>query len=152
MRVPQFLSDNDVPFETMVHAPAFTAQKRAKVLHLPGRQIAKTVLLGGPTGHFLAVLPATHQVDTDALSAAFGGPVRLATGREVTEIFRDCEWGVVEPFGSLYGLPTVIDESFDANAFIVFEGHTHAQTIRMRCRHFERLERPRRLRFAERTP
>ena len=59
MRVPQFLSDHDVPFETMVHAPAFTAQKRAKVLHLPGRQIAKTVLLAGPTGQFLAVLPAT---------------------------------------------------------------------------------------------
>jgi Ala-tRNA(Pro) deacylase len=151
MRVPQFLSEQDVPFETIIHAPAFTAQKRAKVLRFPGSQVAKTVMLTGPAGHFLAVLPATHQVDTEALGGVMGGAVRLSSSREITELFRDCEWGVLEPFGSLYGLSTVIDESLDANAFIVFEGHTHAQTIRMRCRHFEKLERPRRLRFAQKV-
>src|SRR5438132_460442 len=99
MRVPLFLTEQHVPFETIVHAPAFTAQKRAKVLHCRGSQVAKTLLLVGPSGHFLAVLPATHQLDTEALALALGGPVRLASSREITEIFRDCEWGVVEPFG-----------------------------------------------------
>jgi hypothetical protein len=31
---------------------------------------------------------------------------------------------------------------------VVFETHTRVQAIRLRCRDFERLERPRRLRFA----
>src|SRR4051794_13795253 len=106
MGFAQFLAQHQVAFETIYHAPAFTASKRAKYLHVPGKQVAKTVLLAGPEEYFLAVLPAPAQVDTAALAAALGGPVRLADGREVVEVFRDCEWGVVPPFGSLYGLST----------------------------------------------
>src|SRR6266542_4474841 len=109
MRVLVDLSDLGVAFETVLHPPAFTAQKRAKFLHVTGKQVAKSVLLAGPGGYFLAVLPATHQVDTAALARELGGPVRLADGPEIAEVFRDCEWGVVVPFGTLYGLPTLLD-------------------------------------------
>lgn len=149
MRVAQFLNEQHVAFETVVHPPAFTAQKRAKFLRVPGKQVAKVVLLAGPEDFFLAVLPATRRVDTAALAASLGGPVRLATTTELAAVFRDCEWGVVAPFGTLYGLPTVVDESLDPDATLVFEGPTHAEAIRMRCRDFERLEHPARLRFAK---
>jgi Ala-tRNA(Pro) deacylase len=149
MRVPVFLTEHQVTFETLVHPPAYTAQKLARVLHVPGKQVAKGVLLAGPTGFVLAVLPATHQIDTEAIAAALGGQVRLAECREITELFRDCEWGVVTPFGAQYGLSTVIDESLDPNDWIVLEGHTHEEAIRMRCGDFERLEGARRLRFAK---
>ena len=64
------------------------------------------------------------------------------------EVFRDCEMGVVSPFGNLYGLPIILEETIDPDAMLVFEGYTHAEAIRMRCRDFERLERPLRLHFA----
>jgi Ala-tRNA(Pro) deacylase len=150
LRVPDFLRDQGVAFETIVHPPAFTAQRRARVLHVPGKQLAKSVLLQGPEGAVLAVLPATHVVDLDALAKALGAPVRLASEAEVAEVFRDCEWGVRSPFGTLYGLHTLLDDSLDPDAFIVFEAHLHAVTIRIRCRDFERVERPRRLQFARR--
>jgi Ala-tRNA(Pro) deacylase len=148
MRVPDFLAAHRVAFETLVHPPAFTSQKRAKFLHVPGRQVAKSVLLAGPEGYFLAVLSATKHVDTARLARTFDGPVRLADDREIAQVFRDCEWGVVPPFGTLYGLPTLLDEGLEADALIVFEVNTHAEAIRMRCRDFERLEQPVRLRFA----
>jgi Ala-tRNA(Pro) deacylase len=148
MRVPCFLTEQQVTFETIVHAPAFTAQKRARFLHVPGKQVVKSVLLMGPAGYFLAVLPATHRVDTEALARALGGPVRLASGDEMARVFHDCEWGVVPPFGTLYGLPTLRDESLDPDALIIFESHTHAEAIRMHCRDYDRLECPRRLHFA----
>jgi Ala-tRNA(Pro) deacylase len=150
MRIAQFLAEQQVPFETILHPPAFTAQKRAKFLRVSGRRVAKAVLLAGPDGHVLAVLPATHQIDTDGLSRELQGPVRLATGPEIAEVFRDCEWGVIVPFGALYGLTTLLDESLKPEDVIVFEGHTHGQAIRMQCGDFERLERPRRLSFAHR--
>jgi len=148
MRVAQFLTEQRVAFETIIHPPAFTAQKRAKFLHVPGKQVAKAVLLAGPKDFFLAVLPATHRVDTRALMEALGKPIRLATSRELEALFRDCEMGVVSPFGSLYALPIILEEAIDPEAMLVFEGYTHAEAIRMRCRDFERLERPLRLRFA----
>ena len=114
----------------------------------PGPITLNAAVVELPRGAFLAVLPATHRVDTEALAQDLEGPVRLATAREVAEVFRDCEWGVVPPFGSLYGLPTLLDEGLNPGEWMVFEGHSHMHALRLLCRDFERLERPRRLRFA----
>jgi Ala-tRNA(Pro) deacylase len=148
MRLPDYLTEQRVPFETLIHPPAFTSQKRARFLHVSGRQVAKSVLLCGPGGYLLAVLPATEHVDTEKLSRDLGGPLRVADDHEIAEVFRDCEWGAVPPFGTLYGLATILEAGLEPETFIVFEANSHAEAIRMRCCDFERLERPRRLRFA----
>jgi Ala-tRNA(Pro) deacylase len=148
MRVPEILDEQHVPYELIVHAPAYTSRRRARFLHIPGKFLAKCVLLARHRGFMLAVLPATHQVDLDRLSLTLEQPVRLATAQEIADIFRDCEWGVVMPFGTLYGLPTIMDETLDPDSKIVFEAHFHAMTIRMSCRDFERVEKPQRLCFA----
>jgi Ala-tRNA(Pro) deacylase len=131
-----------------MHPPAFTAQKRAKYLHTPGARVVKGVLLVGPAGYVLAVLPATRHIDTQALALELGGPVRLADEAAVAQVFTDCEWGVVSPFGRLYGLTTLIDESLDLDGSVILEVGSHVEAVRLSLRDFERLERPRRLRFA----
>src|SRR5215510_2622546 len=98
MRVPQYLTEQCVAFETVVHPPAFTAQRRARRLRLSGRQLAKCVLLRQGSGHLLAVLPATHQVDLEGVARQLHAPVALATPEEMAEVFRDCEWGTLTPF------------------------------------------------------
>ena len=148
MSLPPILTESRLPYEIILHPPAYTAQKRAHMLHTPGAQVAKCVLLMGPTGYVLAVLPATRYVDTVCLSRALEGPVRLADAKEVADVFRDCEWGVAAPFGTRYGLHTFLEESLTPEAWIVFEVNTHSEAVRMRCRDFEELEQPRRLRFA----
>ncbi len=148
MRIPDYLSDQHIRFETLVHPPAYTAERLARYLGLPGKQVVKSVLLRGPTGPLLAVLPAPCRVDTEAVAAFLGGPVRLAGAAEIAAVFSDCEWGVVSPFGRLYGLTTILEDSLAPETLIVFEAHSHAEAIRLRCLDFERLERPHRLRFA----
>ncbi len=148
MRVPAFLSEHHVPYETLVHPPAFTAQKRAKYLHVSGKGVAKCILLARGRSYLLAVLPATHQVDTAAVARELGEPVRLADSREMAEIFLDCEWGALAPFGTLYGLPTILEDGIDPDDWLVFPVQAHALAVRMRCRDFEQLEHPRRFRFA----
>jgi Ala-tRNA(Pro) deacylase len=148
MRIADFLAEQDISYEELLHPPAYTAQKRAKYLRVPGKLVAKCVLLHGPVGHFLAVLPATHHADLARLARHFGGPVRLADDSEISRIFLDCEWGVVPPFGTLYGLPIVLDDSLPPDDLIVFEGKSHFEAVRIRCRDFERLEKPTRLAFA----
>jgi Ala-tRNA(Pro) deacylase len=151
MRVPLLLAELHVPFERLQHAPAFTAQRRAHFLHIPGRHLVKSVLLRCPGGYHVAVLPATAQVDLLRLERALGGPIRLAERDEIPEFFGDCEWGGLTPFGSLYGLTTLLEDGLDPEAPIVFEAHRHGEAIRMRCRDYERLEAPRRLHFAARA-
>ena len=148
MRVADFLSAEHINFETLLHAPAYTAQHRAKYLGVSGKQVAKAVLLKGPEGYFLAVLPAPKRIDTASLSVALGGPIAIASAKEVAVVFLDCEWGVVGPFGKLYGIPSVLDSAIAPDDMMIFESDTHAEAIRIRCRDYESLERPRRLSFA----
>lgn len=148
MRISDYLIELRIDFERLSHPPAYSAQKRAKYLHLPGRQVAKSVLMAGPAGYFLAVLPATHRIDTKALAEQLAGPVRLANDREIAAVFCDCEWGVVSPFGTRYGLTTILDSSIASDTPLVLETHTQFESIRLLCRDFERVEKPRRLSFA----
>jgi Ala-tRNA(Pro) deacylase len=152
MRVSQYLSDQQIAFEEMVHPPAFTSQKLAKSLHIPGRQVMKSILLKGPQRFFLAVLPASQLIDLPRLTAQFGGSVRLASVQELGELFPDCEWGAVMPFGQLYGLATILEATIPLDATIVFEAQQHAVAIRMLCRDYVKLEHPERLAFARNRP
>jgi Ala-tRNA(Pro) deacylase len=148
MRVPQFLQQQRVVYQSLPHAPAYSAPRLAKHLGLPGSQVAKAVLLRGPDSFWLAVLPSTHQADAQILMRALNGPVRLADADEIARVFPDCEFGVVPPFGRLYGLQTLLDESIPSDSWMVFEAHTSVEAIRLHCQDYERLEQPRRLLFA----
>jgi Ala-tRNA(Pro) deacylase len=147
MRVANFLADSQVSFERILHAPAMTANRRAHVLRVPGGRLAKCVLLKSAKSYHVAVLPATQRIDLDKVGSHLGGEVRLAQTGEISEVFRDCEWGALAPFGTLYGLSTLLEDSFDPNALLIFEAQLHAVAIRMCCRDFENLEHPTRLIF-----
>jgi Ala-tRNA(Pro) deacylase len=152
MFLSQFLADQQVAFETMIHPPAFTAQKRAKFLHISGREVVKSVVLMTGRGPVLAVLPAAWRVDLDRVRQGLETEVRLASEGEVIALFRDCERGALTPFGRLYGLSTILEAAIAADTLIVFEAQSHGIAIRMRCRDFELLEQPRRLAFAASAP
>lgn len=145
MRITELLTERRLPYESQPHALAFTAQMRAKYLGVPGSRVAKAVLLQGPQGPILAVLPACRRLNLPAIESFLGGSVRLAKDDEVAATFPDCEWGVVPPFGILYGVPTLLDDSFAASDRLVFKGHTHVEGVWLSCRDFEQLERPHRL-------
>jgi Ala-tRNA(Pro) deacylase len=152
MSLLDYLDEHRVPFRAILHPPAFTAQRRAKYLRMCGSRVARAVLLTGPEGFFLAVLPATHRIDLAGLSRYWGGPVRLAREDEVARVFRDCEWGVVSPFGNRYGLTTLIDASLPPDTWIVLDGGTHHQAVLLHCADFERLSGSARVSFARREP
>jgi Ala-tRNA(Pro) deacylase len=148
MRIAEYLSQNQVPFEALLHPPAFSAQKLAKYLHVKGSEVAKAVLMHGPRGYFLAVLPAPFQVDLKVIAGHQGGPVRIASGDEVVSVFRDCEYGSVSPFGNLYGLTTLLDAGMTPEMWIVVVAGSHVEAVRLSCRDFERLAGTERLAFA----
>src|SRR5262245_32797900 len=137
MRVPLFLNDHHVPFQMFVHAPALTAGRRAQRLELDSEEVAKCVLLTVPTGYVVAVLPASHAVDLAAVGRTLGAPARLADAATVAQFFRDCEWGTLVPFGTLYGLSTIVDELIQPSRPFVFAAHGNFRSLRMAYRDFE---------------
>jgi Ala-tRNA(Pro) deacylase len=149
MNLDDFLSSRRVPFEHLHHRPAYTANRTAQMLHVPGKEVAKTVLLRTDRGYVLAVLPATHQVNLDEVRRELGVErVEMASEEEMERLFPDCERGTLPPFGSLYHLETLVDESLTADERIVFDAQSHEDAIRMTYRDYESLEHPRKGHFA----
>jgi len=149
MKLDQFLADRHIPFERFPHEPAFTAGRIAECLHVPGKEVAKTVLLRAPHGYALAVLPATHRIDFDRVRQALGeDSIEMASEQEIEHVFPDCERGAMPPFGSLYRVRTVVDEALAADERIVFDGQNHEEAIRIRFRDFAALEHPKIGQFA----
>ena len=149
MKIDQFLDDQNVMFERMPHRQAFTAQRIAQVLHVPGREMAKCVVIKTDHGPVLAVLPATHRIDLECLRRELGeNHAELAAEADMGQMFPDCEPGAIPPFGSLYHVRTVMDETLADDDKIVFEAQTHDEAIRMNCRDYLAVEQPRMASFA----
>jgi Ala-tRNA(Pro) deacylase len=151
MNVANFLKERQVQFELLPHQDTYDAQHMAQALHVPGREVAKTVLLrgGGGCHAVVAVLPATKRIDFQRAAEALGGErVELATEMEIAEHCPDCEIGALPPFGSQYNMWTLVDESLAEDEEIVFEGNTHHEAIRMKFEDFRRLEEPMLANFA----
>lgn len=143
MNVKQFLSERGVWFESVPHRATYDAQRMAQAVAVSGDEVAKTVVINVDDRQVLAVLPATHQIDLAFVARAVGGKkVTLAQEDELTRLFGDCELGAVPPFGSQYGLRTIVDERLARDEEIVFEGNTHEEAIRMRYRDFASIEHP----------
>ena len=149
MCIRDFLQSHSVRFEFLLHRPAHSATHLAGSVHVPGRQVAKAVLIRAGSAFALAVLPATHRVETVRLAEILGvGELRIATEAEAERIFADCEPGALPPFGRLYGLTTIVDATVAGSAEIVFVANTRHEGIRMRYKDYESIESPMRARFA----
>ena len=143
MKVQEFLKQSGVWFAPVRHRPTFTAQQTAQVIHVRGDEMAKTVVLKADDQYVLAVLQATHNVDMKRAQAALPAKdVRLASEAEFARLFPDCEVGALPPFGSQYGLRTLVDEPLTHDEQIVIEGNTHEEAVRMNYADFDRLEHP----------
>ena len=107
-KLKEFLDANRVRYEVRSHRHAFTAQEVAAAEHVPGREMAKIVMVRSGDEQLMAVLPAPYHVDIEPLGKAVGRTdLRLATEAEFARLFPDCDLGAMPPLGNLYGVPGV---------------------------------------------
>lgn len=144
MNVCDFLKQHHVPFNLQKHDKTHSAQEMAETLHVPGNRVAKSVVLQADGQYVLALLPASQFIDmVRARQSLSARELKLVHEETIAELFRDCELGSIPPFGSMYGLRTVVDSTFTGDQNIVFEGNHHDEAIIMSFRDFERIEHPR---------
>jgi Ala-tRNA(Pro) deacylase len=145
MDVQDFLRIRKIQFDVLHHRPTYDAQRLASALAVSGCDVAKTVLLRNQAAsqYAVAVLPAARRIDLDLACQALGWQaVQLAGEAEITQHCPDCEWATLPPFGSKYGMQTLVEASFDADQEIVFEGANHGEAIRMRFEDYRQVEQP----------
>lgn len=148
-----YLNKSKVKYKAMKHSEVYTAQEVAHAQHVPGRFLAKSVIVKMDAKFIMVVLPAHFMVDMARFKKLTGAKkVRLATEKEFEGLFPGCEIGAMPPFGNLYNIPVGVDKSLTQDELIVFNAGTHKDTIKMKYKDFEKLVQPKIGPFAQIRP
>jgi len=150
-KLKEYLDSHHIHYETISHSMAFNAQRVAATTHIPGKEMAKTVVVKVDGEMSMAVLPASFKIDLDQLKIATGAHlVALASEMEFKSRFPDCEPGAMPPFGNLYDMRVYVAHSLSEDKMIAFNAGTHIELIRMAYRDFDQLVHPTVLKFSKR--
>jgi Ala-tRNA(Pro) deacylase len=143
--IVDYLESNNVSLQRRRHLRAITAQALAATLHVTGFRVAKSIILKGDDGALcIAVCGAPDTIDTERIADLIGARrVRLAEESEFADSFPDCEVGAEPPFGKLYGMPVIIDESLRTMGPLLFRAGSHEEALEMTFEDFVNLEQPR---------
>ncbi len=142
-KLKAFLDENEVPYETILHEEAFTTQEVAAAAHIPGRQVAKTVIVKLDGELAMVVLEAPDHVSMERLlEVTDADTVELADEAEFRDLFPNCEPGAMPPFGNLWDMEVFVDQRLREDARIAFNAGTHKELMRLAYDDFERLVDP----------
>lgn len=142
-KLRDFLDANNIKYLVMSHSLAYTAQGIAALAHVSGKKLAKTVIVKIDGVLAMAVVPASEHVDLYRLKDLTGAQtVEVASERDFTNAFADCETGAMPPFGNLYDMAVYADASLAENEEITFNAGTHRELVRMSWADMARLVNP----------
>jgi len=148
-RVEGILKKNNIPYKTIKHQEAYTAQEIAAAMHVPGKDLAKVVMVKSKDRYIMAVMPASWRIDFNKLKDVLHETdLRLATEEEFKTVFPDCEAGAEPPFGNLYHIDTYVDKSLAQDEHIFFNAGNHYETVVMDYTDYDKIVRPRVADFA----
>jgi Ala-tRNA(Pro) deacylase len=148
-KLKDFLDKNNIKYVTMKHSTAYTAQEVAASAHIPGKELAKTVMVRVDGKMAMAVLPASYKVDFKQLKEAAGAKsVTLASEQEFKDMFPECEVGGMPPFGNLWGMEVYVAKSLAEDKEIAFNAGSHTELIRLAYADFETLVEPKVLKYS----
>lgn len=148
-KLTQYLDDHKVKYVVVSHSKAFTAQEVAASAHIPGKEMAKTVIVEADGDMKMVVVPSTHNIDFGQLKEAMGADnVSLASEEAFRDRFPDCELGAMPPFGNLYDMETIVAESLAEDNEITFNAGTHKEAVKLAFEDFMDLVKPKVLKTA----
>lgn len=143
-KLKEILDGAKIAYEVYNHPSAFTAQEIAASQHIPGREMAKVVILRVDGSLVMAVVPGSRLVSFETAKVALGcREITLATEEEFASRFPECEIGAMPPFGNLFGLAVYVDPALEQDESIFFNAGNHQQTVKLRYADFKELVKPR---------
>lgn len=142
-KLQEFLDEKDIKYVSIRHSPAYTAQEVAASGHIPGRELAKTVIVRLDGNLAMAAVPASEQVSLERLKEAAGASrAEIAEEAEFEDRFPGCELGAMPPFGNLFDMDVYVSETLTEDEEIAFSAGSHSELLRLAYRDFEQLVRP----------
>ncbi len=139
LTLQQYLDDQHIDYDTLVHRFSDTAMENAEAAHVPGARLVKAVVLKDDTGYLMAVLPATHHIDFPTLKQTLDRDVEMVEEEELRTLFDDCDTGAIPPVGIAYGLQTILEDMVPTHGDLYFEAGDHKTMVHLKADAYGRL-------------
>ena len=129
-KLAKFLKRHKVPYELQAHPQTFTACETAQCEHIPGRRLAKPVMVKIDGKDAMVVVPSNRTVDLLKLGTVLvSEDIRVVREPEFKNLFPECEAGAMPPFGPIYGVPCYADERLWEEDVLYFNAGNHQETV-----------------------
>ncbi|HYA37391.1 MAG TPA: YbaK/EbsC family protein [Candidatus Methylomirabilis sp.] len=135
--IKRFLKEHNVAYDVVVHRRTLSSMETAAEAHVPGDRLIKCVVIEDEAGYLMVALPSTRRLELGQLHRQLQRNLGLATERELSELFKDCDVGAIPPIGAAYGIETLVDDSLLEEDDIYFEAGDHEELIHMSGRQFQ---------------
>jgi prolyl-tRNA editing enzyme YbaK/EbsC (Cys-tRNA(Pro) deacylase) len=143
------LEKNHCEFKTFEHAPVTTSEDAAKLrpeytLHQGAKAIiVKVTLRDGQESFGMLVFPADMKFKSGLAKKALGAKeLSFATEQEIFQLTNGVERGGVPPFGNIFNLRVIADESLFENEKIIFNAGDRSFSIAMNSADYKKLVHP----------
>jgi Ala-tRNA(Pro) deacylase len=134
--VTSVLEEAGIDHDVLEHEHTERATDEARALGVAAEEVAKTLVLAGPSGNLRAVLPASERIDlgkvADLLEVAHK-EVHLVTEDDMKRDYPDFDLGAVPPFGGREGDRVIIDVRVAERDSLVIEAGSHERSVRLKA-------------------
>jgi Ala-tRNA(Pro) deacylase len=137
--VKSYLDQRSIEYSVVPHPHTRSSMGTAASAHVPGDRLAKAVIVNHEGAHLMVVVPSDYHVNLGLLHRHLHSDVGLATERELSGLFPDCEPGAIPPIGVAYGLRTLMDPKLRKEPEVYFESGDHESLIKVSAETFRTL-------------
>ncbi len=138
-RMERFLDQHLIPFDIMVHPHTQTSAETARAAGIAPSRVAKGVLLDGVDCQMVAMIPADREIHLGRLGLHHDMEFSLADEASVSQLFSECEPGVVPGLPNAWGVPLVWDDKLMAQPDIYLEAGDHERLLHVETRYLREM-------------
>jgi len=143
-----YLDKNKTKYSVIPHRTVYTAYDAAQTLRKKLDDIAKNLLIKADRKFFLAIVPASKNLDFKKLKVtvekAWKGKItkfEFPKENVMKKVFK-VKPGALHAFGSLNKLPIFMDKSLKKAKKAIFSSGSFEHSLEMAVKDFEKLEKP----------
>jgi Ala-tRNA(Pro) deacylase len=137
--VQNYLLREQILYDVVAHYPTWDSAHTAQAAGVSGERLAKAIMLEDENGYLMAVIPASHKLDLEAMRSELDRKLDLSNEHTIALLFEDCAPGAIPPLASAYGVDSVVDKTLADIPDVYLEAGDHRSLIHLRCKEFQKV-------------
>ncbi len=139
LTLQKYLADNGIAYDLLPHRHSSSSMSSAQAAHIPGKHLAKSVILEDEDGYLMAVIPATEHLKFRKVNHALKRHLGMAIESELEPLFSDCELGAIPAVGDAYSMESIVDNKFENCSDVYIEAGDHEELVHISGNSFRKL-------------